>query len=273
MNAGPANSIETEATLIVASDNPESILSLVGGITSIGEYAVDPSGDFSINDYYFDTPAGDLAGLRWAFRIRRVGGETRITLKGPSRKIQWGGVERSEIEMSWSFEAFEKAINMLSGHGLAVSLPHERVIADDPLSAVHATGLITIQMRETARTIRNVVAAGSDLTLAELLLDTVAYHFGHQVVRHHETEIEAKTTESASLVRTVAEYLLNLCPRELRVWFHSKLATGLAIETLLSSGRLKNLLRGPHLIPAAYDVIEKYLGENRPQGQAQSQCD
>jgi len=273
MNVAPADSIESEATLIVTSDNPEGILSLIGGTTSIGEYKVVPSGDFSINDYYFDTPAGDLAKLRWAFRIRRVGGQTWITLKGPSRKNHWGGVERKEIETPWSFEAFEKVMSMLSGHGLAISLPHERVIPDDPVSAVHATGLITIQTRETARATRNVVAAESDLPLAELLLDTVAYHFGYQVVRHHETEIEAKTTESASLVRTIAEYLLNLCPRELRVWFHSKLATGLAIETLLRSGRLKNLLRGPHLIPAAYDVIEKYLSENMPQAQAQSQCD
>jgi len=273
MNAGPANSIETEATLIVTSEDPERVLSLIREIATIGEYKVIGSDEFNINDYYFDTPAGNLAELRWAFRIRRVGGQTWITLKGPSRKIQWGGVERSEIEMSWSFEAFEKVMSILSGHGLAVSLPHEQMIPDDPLSAVHATGLITIQMRETARITRNVVAAGSHLTLAELLLDTVAYHFGHQVIRHHETEIEAKTTESASLVRTIAEYLLNLCPRELRVWFHSKLATGLAIETLLRSGRLKNLFRGPHLIPAAYDVIEKYLSENMPQAQAQSQCD
>ena len=258
MNSDFSNSIETETTLVVASENPEEILSKIGEISSIHNYQLLPGGTLTLSDYYFDKPSGDFSSFNWALRIRQIGEHAWIAAKGPSRETSSGGLERAEIELAWSLEAFDELSNLLAQHGLFVSGSQEQRISEDPLDALRDAGLIVIQKRQTVRVVRHIRSAEKGRLLAELALDHVIYHIGSRALLHHEIEIESKAKEGRSAIRFLMQYLLGLYPAQLREWHYSKLATGRAIEMLLGEGHLGEVLDNDYLRPGAYDLIEKH---------------
>ena len=73
MNTTAVDSIESELTLLVSSDDPDVMLSKIGDMVSIDDYILGPVGSFLISDYYFDTPKGELS-------------ETKMGFEGPARR-------------------------------------------------------------------------------------------------------------------------------------------------------------------------------------------
>ena len=131
-----------------------------------------------------------------------------------------------------------------------------------PLEVMTSLGLEVIQDRETHRQVRNIVFVGEESrsALAELAIDSVVYHFGDQQICHHEVEIEAKVEDGSTALKTVIESLVAMYGSALRRWDHGKLATGKAIEKLLSEGALEGLLDiNNNLKPVAYDRVDDYL--------------
>ncbi len=119
-----------------------------------------------------------------------------------------------------------------------------------------------VQRRECQRKVRNIVHAGKESgpVLAELAIDSVVYHFSNHQVHHHEVEIEAKWEDGTTVIKIVIERLGKMCQRALRRWDYGKLATGKAIEKLLSEEALEGLLDSKNnLKPIAYDKVEDYL--------------
>ncbi len=259
MNSGFSNSTESETTLVVASENPEIILNRIGAICSISDYRLLPGGTFTVNDHYFDNPSLDLLSRKWALRIRQVDEHSWIAVKGPSRETGLGVLERAEIELAWSRDAFDKLSHLLARHGLLISELQERRISDNPIKALRDASLMLIQERQTVRTIRHVQSTSNDLVLAELALDQVIYHFESRTLRHHEIEIEFKSREAHSAVQFITQYLLGLFPNELRKWRYGKLATGQAIEALVGEESFEQSLSNDCLNPASYVLIENYL--------------
>jgi len=256
-----SDSREIEASLIIWSENPQAVARQIAVLTSIANYRLLPHGSLTIHDVYFDTLDHALRTQELALRVREIGAAHWITLKGQSQPSDWGGVDRLEIEVPWSKDALTRVVQELVDRG--IELLRQRQDFDDahPLDVMASLGLEVVQDRESHRQVRNVVSAGgeSGSVLAELAIDSVVYHFGGREICHHEVEIEAKEGNLA-VVRTVAENLVAMYRPALRRWGHSKLATGKAIEKMLSEGVLEGLLDiNNNLKPVAYDKIDDYL--------------
>jgi inorganic triphosphatase YgiF len=253
---------ELEATLIILSDNSQTVAQHIAVLTSVANYRLLAQVSQPIRDLYLDTPDKALQAKRIALRIRELRGKHWITLKGPSQPTEEGGVERLEIEALWSQDSLAKVVQELLGEG--IEMPRQSTDFDllHPVSSVASLGLKIIQHRETHRQVRNIVPMSAERkpVLAELAIDSVAYHFGDQEIRHHELEIEAKVRDGSTVLRSITESLISRYGPVLRRWDHGKLATGKAIEQLLRERALEELLdRHNHLKPVAYDTLDDYL--------------
>jgi inorganic triphosphatase YgiF len=259
MNTTFVDSIESELTLLVSSDDPDQMLSKIGDMVSIDDYMLEPAGSFLIRDYYLDTPTGELSGQRWALRIRREGEQVWITVKGPSRERSGGILERTEVELPWSPKAFATLSSLPVMQSSSISPLQKITTPGDAMETLIDAGLRVIQKRETRRVIRLVRHIETNQVVAELALDRVMYHIDDMALLHYEIEIESKGKEAASAVQHIAEYLLRSYPDELRKWPHTKFSTGRAIQALLSEESFKNTLGLNDLKTASYGLIEKYL--------------
>lgn len=257
-----SNSREIEASLVIWSENPEIVAEQIASLSSIQDYQLLPEDSRTIHDRYLDTSDIRLGIQRLALRIREVGVTQLITLKGPSRLTGGEGeVERLEIEHPWSEEALRSVIKELERRNVKISEQRRDLDYLHPLDAMASLGLQIIQDREIRREVRNIVKGEEKASvLAELAIDYVVYHFGSQDVRHYEVEIEAKRASGSTLIGTVIQSLTATHGPVLRRWNYSKLATGKAIQKMLSENALEGLLdSGNRLRPAAYDKIDNYL--------------
>ena len=258
-----SNSREIEASLIIWSENPQVVASQIAGLTAIGNYRLLPQDPQIIHDLYLDTPDRALQSQELALRVREIGTTRWVTLKGRSQPTDWeGGVERLEIEALWSKDALTRVVKELVDRGIKTLQQRQDFDDAHPLDVIASLGLEPIQDRESHRQVRNIVSAGeeSSSVLAELAIDSVVYHFGGQEICHHEVEIEAKEGGSSAVIKTVVESLVARYGLALRRWGHSKLATGKAIEKMLSEDVLEGLLDiHNNLKPVAYDKINDYL--------------
>jgi hypothetical protein len=170
-------------------------------------------------------------------------------------------VDRLEIEVPWSKDALTRVVQELVDR--EINILQQRQDFDDahPLDVMASLGLEPIQDRENHRRVRNIIkGAESSSVLAELAIDSVVYHFSGQEIWHHEIEIEGKAGGSSAVIKTVVESLIAMYGPALRRWGHGKLATGKAIEKMLSEGALEGLLDiNNNLKPVAYDRIDDYL--------------
>jgi len=259
-NGGKAREVET--TLVIRSEEPEQVAREIAGLSSIENYRLLPQDSKEIHDRYFDTVDRTLESRKLALRVRQIGGTSWITLKGPSQASGWDGVERLEIEETWSENAVRRVVRELRNRSVELpSLPGD-FIRVDPLDVMTSLGLAMIQDRETHRDIRNIVFAGREkgTVLAELAIDSVAYNFGDRKIRHHEVEIEAKVEDGSAVLEKATKGLIEMYGVALRPWKYSKLATGKAIEKLLGEGALEELLDiNNNLKPVAYDKIDGLL--------------
>lgn len=253
---------ESEATLIIWSENPQAVARRIAGLTSIASYRLLPRGSMAIHDVYFDTLDHALQTQELALRVREIGAAHWITLKGQSQPSGWGGVNRFEIEVPWSQDALTRVVKELAGRRIKTLQQRQDFDRAQPLEVVASLGLEVIQDRETHRQVRDIVSAGeeSSSVLAELAIDSVVYHLSDQQIYHHEVEIEAKAEDVSAVFDAVIETLVTTYGPALRRWDHSKLITGKVIEKMLGEGSLQGLLdANNNLKPAAYDRIDDYL--------------
>jgi hypothetical protein len=251
---------EIEAALIIWSKTPQVVARKIASMPSIANYRLLPQDSETIRDLYFDTPDRKLQTQKLALRVREIGATRWIALKGPSQPTDWGGVDRLEIEAPWSQDALTRVVKELTDRGFKMLLYDQDFDRTHPLVFMASSGLEVVQNRETHRQVRNVVFRESGPVLAELAIDSVVYHFSDQEICLHEVEIEAKVRDGSTVLKTVIERLTAMYGPVLRRWDHSKLATGMAIEKLLSEGALIGLLDNDgNLTPIAYDKIDDYL--------------
>jgi inorganic triphosphatase YgiF len=256
-----SDSREIEAALIIWSENPQAVATQIAVLTSIANYRLLPHASLMIHDVYFDTLDHALQTQELALRVREIGAAHWITLKGQSQPSDWGGVDRLEIEVPWSKDALTRVVQELVDR--EINILQQRQDFDDahPLDVMASLGLEPIQDRENHRRVRNIVkGAESSSVLAELAIDSVVYHFSGQEIWHHEIEIEGKAGGSSVVIKIAVESLVAMYGPALRRWGHGKLATGKAIEKMLSEGALEGLLDiNNNLKPVAYDRIDDYL--------------
>ena len=256
--------IECEVTLIINSKTPQSIVNQISLLSSIGEYRLVPQGSETIHDLYFDTPDRQLQNQLLALRVRRIGARLLITLKDRALPSDWGGVERSEIELPWSHEALVRCIGVLIDKGIKIQHQESDFNHVCPDNVMQAQNLVIIQNRRTDRQIRHIVSnQGNSPLLAELVIDRVTYRLRDLEIQHYEIEIETKVDHPPLELRILVEDLVTMCKPALREWPHSKVAVGKAIEMLLNEGVLKSLIGcNNSLLPTAYDKIDERLKQS-----------
>jgi uncharacterized protein YjbK len=254
---------ETEATLVVVSERPEEVLAEIERLTSVGPYKLGPSRMLKFEDRYFDTVDRALSKNKWALRLRNIGSETRIALKGPSLNKDWGAVERLEIELSWDSRSVSKIFDEIASQELGVTLPDNWQFSADPSKTLKSSGLQVIQHRNTIRRLKEVLIEKSGYVVAELALDSVVYLLAHGKVLHVEVEIETKDYGDSNATKTVLEFLTRLYGSELLPWPHSKLVTGEAMEILTQQARLGDRFQRALLARGDYRMIDGYIKDNR----------
>lgn len=256
----PPPSVEHEATLFIASDDPDDVARRIAGLPTIAGFHLLPQDPLVIRDIHFDSPDGALHARGLALRIRWTRRQTLVTLKGPSQALPGGALARTEIERPWSSEALRAVLDALEA--MEIRLPEPRQArGGSPRKAMRSLGLEEIQDRETRRVPRSVLEVGSGgPAVAEVAIDAVVYHLHGARVRHHEVEIEAKAPRVETAVRDITAALLERFGPSLRRGLQSKLAIGLAVHELHRQGRLAPLLAADGTLrPAAYDWMETVL--------------
>jgi len=264
---------EMEATLIICSQDPEEVAQKIVALTEIKNYRLLPQKPKTIHDIYFDkhdpkSEKGDfiLEAKKMALRVREIGATHLITLKGPSKKTDWGGIERPEMERLWCKDAVTSVLKETKHKKLKKLQLSEDFDRKQPRDVMIGLSLKVVQDRETLRQIRNVVALDDDDSpiFGEMAIDSVTYTFGKQKILHYEVELESKMRDGANVVKAVSENLVKMFEPALRRWDYGKLATGKAIEKLLDEGALEGLVDGKNKLKlSAYDKIDEYLKKDK----------
>ncbi|HHO75521.1 MAG TPA: CYTH domain-containing protein [Deltaproteobacteria bacterium] len=240
--------IELETTLLVDCSQPEAVMKNLAARQTLGPYEIRAEGSILMKDQYFDTKKRSLAGQGIALRLRRIGPQCLVCIKGKEHIHEWGGIERLEIEKPWSRQTHDQIISCLGETGLKGD--ENSLYRDDPCETFSHMGMNCIQHRQTNRIILDIVHPWdlSKTHCAEMALDRVCYRFGQGIFLHYELEIEAKTPAGKDHLETIADLVSNEFPRELRPWNHNKLVTGYAIETMLKNQELPADLSAPGVI-------------------------
>jgi hypothetical protein len=251
----PAKPTETEATLLIAADAPERVADAVAALTELDGFALLPTPEQSIRDWYFDTPDGALAGARTGLRVRELDAQRLLTIKGAPRPGPHGTVTRDEQEQSWPDGAWALLRTEL---GELLGVPAAPP-ASDPVRALDALGLVIVQDRRIARRPRSALPpSGARARVAELVVDAVLFDLGGRAVRHHELELEVKAEGGDEAVGRLAESLERRFAPSLRPWHLGKLSTGRALARLIDElGADAVLTADGRVRPSAYDEIER----------------
>jgi hypothetical protein len=258
MRYGEAVSREREIALVIRSEDALRIANALARLRMLGPYQLVPASVQRIHDVYFDTPAGALQAQRAALRLRRINGEMLVTFKASLLDAPRQVRTRLEIELPWSRAAFERIARALSARGIGVS-SGDAVYQHNARETFRRAGLGAVQERQTFRRVRYVLAASGEVG-AELVLDRTGFIFGTQRVHLCEVEIEARRARTR--LDVLARHLMQFAP-VLQPW-HSKLATGLAIQTLLQQGALEELVDADaHLTPAGLDRIRRVVEQTQ----------
>ena len=229
------------ALLILAKDNKQ-VEKIINDLIQGNRFHFNQKGRRTMTDMYFDYKDKSLKKHKIDLRIRTVDGETpKITLK-VLKKATSSHSERVEIERLWSLESFDEIMKELSSQlqGRALERP-ANFINEDPENILNSVKFVKIQER---RTERNTIDAINRLTSElefEFAIDITFYHLNSSF-RHYgimELEIESKKKGNYEILDRLVDQLITDHQSKFRVWPHSKLATGLAMETLLSRRELK----------------------------------
>jgi len=193
---------------------------------------------------YFDYKDKILKKHKIDLRIRSIGETPKITLK-VLKKITASHSERVEIERSWSRESFDEIMKELSSqlrvHVLERSESSGSFINEDPENILTSLKFVKIQERKTERNIINAINSLSSELEFEFAIDRTFYRLNSSYKNYGlmELEIESKKTGNYEILDSLVNELISDHQPIFILWPHSKLATGLAMETLLSRRELK----------------------------------
>lgn len=251
---------ELETTFIVCSERPIEIAHQIAALDSISGFPLRRRQTKINHDIYWDTRENLLHKKNLSFRLRKVGQNQLLTIKGKAVTTEWGGVKRLEIEAPWSANNLAEILSELSANGIALQGPEATSEPDNPVETLQNLGLHIIQDRKTERKIRNVTAEDTETVFAELVIDTVFYKIRDGIIRHFEIEIESKHEKGEEVLKKIGMELKKQFGAEIEIWTHSKLTTGMAFEKLLSQKEWRHFIVDDQTVfPAAYDLLAKIL--------------
>jgi hypothetical protein len=248
---------EREAKLVIRDARPAAVADAVAALEDLAGCRLVPAGDLLLRDVYLDTPTRALSERGDGLRVREAGGQTLLALKGSSREVDPGVLEREEIETpgpaprstgcgpSWRRAASRFARRRRRGSPSPRCGPWgSRCCRSGPPTGACGT-------RWTRAVFR----------LAELAIDAVTYRLDAGAIRHHEVEIESKSPSGAAYLSARRRGAPRALRRLAGAWRHGKLSIGLAIARLLAAGDARALVAGGHLVPDAYARLAALLSD------------
>ena len=251
--------LEVESKLAILADDPQAIADEVADLDQLGGYHLRQCGAVSVDDLYFDNAEQTLESKGIALRLRSAGARRLLTLKGPEHRVG-ATLQRDELEREWGDEGLALVGAELARHGVMLARGTAVVTGSIPAEVLADLGLVQVQDRKTQR--RRIAVTRSDAdadALAELAVDSVEFRFGDLIVPHHELEVELEGADHISLLEDLVQELLDRWPA-LKVWHHSKFATGKALKALLAGNEIR---RGTgnvvELSPAVYGLADAWL--------------
>lgn len=250
---------ETEVKMIISSAKPQALLEQISKLESVDDYRLLPQGIKTIRDCYLDTTDRALGARGLALRVRHMDGHPWLGLKGAPTVRAHHAIERLEIECPWPSTGARNMLTELRVSGIECPEITPVTARKDALSSMTALGFIQIEEHTTRRELRDVVPreATREHTLAELAIDFVVYRFDNAEYRHRELEIESKDETNTTALGSISDALTTRYRPALRIWYHSKLATALALRTLLEKDVISK--RPGDMSPLAYDRIDVHL--------------
>ena len=249
---------ELEVKYFIVDDNPGQIAEQISGLDHINQYELANPQSIEIHDIYLDTADEIFRQNRLALRLRKENGQYFITVKGKTKVREWGGIERLEMENSWSAEAFQKMLSDLKAYGVHLQVNPEWLKDDNPLESLQNWGLQIIQDRHTVRLTHQVKFQNENI--AELAIDKVTYGENNRNLVHHEIEIEAKNPQEVSAIHEIQRELQSRFGDSLKLAVFSKLMLGMVLLDLPENPQFFDLQKPvTHLLPAAYEWIEQRL--------------
>lgn len=233
---------EVENALLILTKDNEQVKRIINDLILENGYRFDQKGIRTMTDMYFDYKDKILKKHKIDLRIRSVKGETpKITLK-VLKKMTSSHSERAEIERSWSLESFDEIMKELNSHlpGRVLDRP-ANFNNKDPQNILKSVKFVKIQERKTER--NNIDATNiitNDLEF-EFAIDRTFYHQNSSNKEYglKELEIESKKKGNYEMLDRLVNELISDHKSIFIPWPHSKLATGLTMETLVSRRELK----------------------------------
>jgi hypothetical protein len=150
--------------------------------------------------------------------------------------------ERVDIERPWACKSFDEIMRELSFHLGGQGFEHSACnYNEDPEKTLINAKFRKIQERNTERNIINAINSQSDEPKFEFAIDRSFYHL-NSPYNHYgimELEIESKKTSNYEILHRLVNELISDHQSIFRLWPNSKLATGIAMEALLSRMQLK----------------------------------
>lgn len=255
---------EVENALLILTRDYKQVQKIIKQLILRNGYLLEQKGGMSMIDKYFDYEDKSLKRQKIELRLRFIeGGMSKITLKVLEKETQ-AHSERVEIERPWSCQSFDEIMRELSFYLGGQAFEHSDCnINEDPENTLINAKFKKIQERKTERNIINAINSRSNELEFEFAIDRTFYHLNSSC-KHYgvmELEIESKKTSNYEILDRLVNELISDHESIFRLWSNSKLATGIAIEALLSGMGLKaeDFDNGGLLTLSGAEKIESFI--------------
>ena len=251
---------EIESSIIIYGESPEKNIKRLSGLKRIGNYYLSGESTQLIHDIYFDTNSNDLLKGGFGLRIRNINEEVKITLKGNSKRTNWGGVQRMQIERDWGKRGWLHVIAHLKKKIAHLKIEDRFADSLNAVTMLQQAGFKIIQERKNKRVSRFVCAEKECVVrIAELAVDSLTFILKDSEIYSFEVEIELKQNDNLNILKSLMDELLILFAPNAQVWEFSKLSTGRAMQQLWDKGVLqKTVDKKKRLTQRSYDIIREF---------------
>ena len=251
---------EIEASLILYGEFLEKNIKKLSGLKKIANYYLSRKKTQHIHDIYFDTRSNDLLDAGFGLRIRNINGKDKITLKGNSKRTNWGSVQRMEIEHDWGEQGWFDIISFLKKNITHLKFETDFDDSVNAITMLRQHGFKIIQERKNKRVSRFVcIKQKCETPIAELSVDSLIFILKDSKINSFEIEIELTQSDNLNVLKSLMEELISLFTPGAQVWEFSKLSTGRAIQHLWNQEILQNTLEKKNrLTQRSYEKIRAF---------------
>jgi len=247
-------STETEAKLVIVSQNPGKLKADVAGLSSLAQFPLEEAQVITFRDLYFDSPDRGLSKRKWALRLRQYSDCEKLAMKGPALKHDDGTLSRPELETGSDTEALARIVKLALDIGVNLDMGKlpRNLGAETSLKRL---GLEVIQKRDTHRTTRAILDPEKIKPIGELAVDEVSFSAGAQDFKHYEIEIESWQGPEFTLIKDAIQFLKKQFGTSLMAWSVDKLTTVRIICDVFAKGVLQRSSPDESLTRNDYELI------------------